>query len=94
MSSGRKTLILPAILVIKLPLISVLAKQPPTITEPLKEKNEEVYPYQPLQLTCQAEAVPPPHIEWYKVSDHNMIENSTGYLYTEQQNKSLFFSGW
>ncbi|KPJ01940.1 Vascular endothelial growth factor receptor 1 [Papilio xuthus] len=51
------------------------AKQPPIITEPLKEKNEEVYPYQPLQLTCQAEAVPPPRIEWYK--DGNLLLNET-----------------
>ncbi|XP_013174912.1 PREDICTED: vascular endothelial growth factor receptor 1 [Papilio xuthus] len=55
--------------------ITVAAKQPPIITEPLKEKNEEVYPYQPLQLTCQAEAVPPPRIEWYK--DGNLLLNET-----------------
>ncbi|XP_014355905.2 vascular endothelial growth factor receptor 1 isoform X2 [Papilio machaon] len=55
--------------------ITVAAKQPPIITEPLKEMNEEVYPYQPLQLTCQAEAVPPPRIEWFK--DGNPLSNAT-----------------
>ncbi|CAG5055924.1 unnamed protein product [Parnassius apollo] len=55
--------------------ITVAAIKPPIIIEPKKEQNEEVYPYQPLQLTCQAEAVPPPRIEWYK--DEIILQNET-----------------
>ncbi|XP_068627778.1 vascular endothelial growth factor receptor 1 isoform X2 [Battus philenor] len=55
--------------------ITVAEIRPPAIIEPRNEKNEEVYPYQPLQLTCQAEAVPPPRIEWYK--DGNSVLNET-----------------
>lgn len=44
-------------------------RRSPNITIPTGETNEEVNPYQPIRLTCQANAVPAPVITWFKVMD-------------------------
>ncbi|XP_045763363.1 vascular endothelial growth factor receptor 1 isoform X3 [Maniola jurtina] len=55
--------------------VTVAERRPPNITIPASESNEEVNPYQPVRLTCQANAVPPPVINWYK--DGERLENNT-----------------
>ncbi|XP_023952476.2 vascular endothelial growth factor receptor 1 isoform X2 [Bicyclus anynana] len=55
--------------------ITVEERRAPNMTVPAKEVNEEVDPYQPIRLTCQVNAVPPPVITWYK--DDKELENNT-----------------
>ncbi|XP_050672599.1 vascular endothelial growth factor receptor 1 isoform X2 [Leptidea sinapis] len=56
--------------------ISVEARRLPVINLPvLNEEDLEVNPYQPIQLTCQADAVPPPTITWLR--DGVLIQNSS-----------------
>ncbi|XP_026326483.1 vascular endothelial growth factor receptor 1 isoform X4 [Hyposmocoma kahamanoa] len=45
--------------------VIVSALQPPAIEEP-QEQVEEVFPFQLFNFSCNATAIPPPHIEWYK----------------------------
>ncbi|XP_039745635.1 vascular endothelial growth factor receptor 1 isoform X2 [Pararge aegeria] len=55
--------------------VTVAEKKAPNVTILASESNEEVNPYQPLRLTCQASGVPPPVISWYK--DGDKLENNT-----------------
>ncbi|CAH2092052.1 unnamed protein product [Euphydryas editha] len=59
----------------------VAATRPPIITEPDKDEDGEVIPYEPFSITCKANAVPPPNIYWhrnnervYNESNFNIIE--------------------
>ncbi|XP_053599846.1 vascular endothelial growth factor receptor 1 isoform X3 [Plodia interpunctella] len=54
--------------------IQVEVNRIPIITEPLEE-NLEVSIYQNVQFSCEADAVPPPDIRWYK--DGNEVVNGT-----------------
>ncbi|XP_075972982.1 PDGF- and VEGF-receptor related isoform X3 [Anticarsia gemmatalis] len=55
--------------------ITVAAIKAPRIMEPLVDKTEEVYPFQEIKLSCQAEGVPPPKVEWYK--DAEFMKNDS-----------------
>ncbi|XP_050342190.1 vascular endothelial growth factor receptor 1 isoform X4 [Nymphalis io] len=45
-------------------LFTVAATHPPIITAPEKDIDQEVNPYLPVKLSCQANAVPPPVVTW------------------------------
>lgn len=45
----------------------------PIITEPDKDENGEVIPYEPFSITCKANAVPPPIIYWRRVKKTLLI---------------------
>ncbi|XP_047522609.1 vascular endothelial growth factor receptor 1 isoform X1 [Pieris napi] len=47
--------------------VSVIEQRLPVILIPeTTEMDVQVNPYQPIQLTCQVDAVPPPTVTWYK----------------------------
>ncbi|CAF4936226.1 unnamed protein product [Pieris macdunnoughi] len=47
--------------------VSVIEQRLPVILIPeTLEMDVQVNPYQPIQLTCQVDAVPPPTVTWYK----------------------------
>ncbi|XP_064075126.1 vascular endothelial growth factor receptor 1 isoform X3 [Vanessa tameamea] len=52
---------------------TVAATRLPVITAPEKDVDQEVNPYLPVMLSCQANAVPPPVITWHRNGDvlHN-----------------------
>ncbi|XP_046978932.1 vascular endothelial growth factor receptor 1 isoform X3 [Vanessa cardui] len=48
---------------------TVAATRLPVITAPEKDVDQEVNPYLPVMLSCQADAVPPPVITWRRNGD-------------------------
>ncbi|CAH0669111.1 unnamed protein product [Spodoptera exigua] len=55
--------------------ITVAPLLPPIINQPEDDQTIEVVTYQEVELTCQAEGVPPPKLEWYK--DDVLMGNDT-----------------
>ncbi|XP_049864841.1 vascular endothelial growth factor receptor kdr-like isoform X3 [Pectinophora gossypiella] len=45
--------------------VTVAEIKPPVIVD-TGERTQDVVPFQPVNMTCEADAVPPPKIEWYK----------------------------
>ncbi|XP_037297097.1 vascular endothelial growth factor receptor 1 isoform X3 [Manduca sexta] len=68
--------------------VKVEALRSPTINEPEYDVNEELYPSIPIQFHCQADAVPPPKIEWYKDGDLLVNDTSKVIIYETQLNRT------
>lgn len=52
-------------------MLIISETQLPVVTQPNKKTELEVNPYQPIRISCQASAVPPPQITWFKVMYYN-----------------------
>ncbi|CAH1635238.1 unnamed protein product [Spodoptera littoralis] len=68
--------------------ITVAPLQPPIINQPEDDQTIEVVTYQEVELTCQAEGVPPPNLEWYK--DGVLMNNDTNAkIYIHKINRTM-----
>ncbi|CAH0721653.1 unnamed protein product, partial [Brenthis ino] len=82
---------------------TVAARKPPVITIPTSDIEEQLNPYQKKSLICQAVAVPPPNITWFKDgkvlfddgnifydnTDHTMVNSSIEITLIDDE-KSLY----
>lgn len=55
----------------------------PMITEPDKDEDGEVIPYEPFAITCKANAVPPPIIYWRRNDEE--VYNDTNFNISEER---------
>ncbi|XP_032511632.2 vascular endothelial growth factor receptor 1 isoform X2 [Danaus plexippus] len=67
--------------------LTVAETQLPVVTQPNKKTELEVNPYQPIRISCQASAVPPPQITWFKDGEY-LLNNSNVEIFTENLNQT------